>query len=279
MSEAEEKVTKKKPFELRCDLREGFCCVCVKKLPMEGAMVVKTSRVLGLDKGSMPDCFSVCGPRCAQFLDSKDKLARPSQRVLLRRMSSALLGTDVLVGDRVRTLRDFSANRKIEAGEGTVHNIVKSSSSSISSSCISSSSSSSSSSVLDSERGCGEILVKMAVGGPIVHVWPSGLSRVADDDADGDAGRSRPVKAAPQNVLAELCQNRLARIGELEASVGAQKQRAVGAVTHRRDAEKLRNELKDAADSAREKEERYEAESRRAQRHFFYCNIAVGSRS
>jgi hypothetical protein len=194
MPKAEEKVTKKKRNELRCDLRDGFCCVCEKELPTEGATVVKSSRVLGLDKGSLPNCFSVCERRCANFLDSKDKLARPLQRVLLRRMSRALLETDVLVGDKVTTIQDMPPNRYIEAGEGTVHNIKSSSSSS-----------SSSSSVLDSERGYGEILVKMAVGGHIVHVGPSGLSRIADDDADDDAGRSRPVK-----VDEELERGRLA---------------------------------------------------------------------
>jgi hypothetical protein len=256
MTDADEKGRKRKRNELRSDLKGGCCCVCENELPTEGARVVNTSRVLGLSKGSVPNRFSVCQQRCAKFLDSKDKLARHPQRVLLRRMSKALLGTDVLLGDRVRTIRDMSANRNIEAGEGTVHNIVKSCSSSSSSSSI----------ILDSERGHSDILVKMTVGGGIVHVCPSGLSRIADDDADDDARRSRPAKAVPNNVLTERCQNQLARIEELKASVDAQKQRAVGADADRRTAAHLRNELSNAADAAREQEERCEAQARTAQR-------------
>lgn len=261
MTEAEGKRRKRMRSELRSDLRDGYCCVCENELPTEGARVVKSARVLGLGKVSLPNCFSVCKERCAKFLGSTDKLKRPPQRLLLRRMSVALFGTCVLVDDRVRIIRDMSANRKVQAGEGTVHNIVESSSSS-------------SISVLDSERGSlllqspgrlrAEILVKMAVGGGVVRVWPSGLSRISDDDADDDARRPHPVKAVPNNVLAERCQNQLARIEELKASRDAQKQRAVGADAARRTAAHLRNELSDAAHAAREQEERCEAQARTA---------------
>jgi hypothetical protein len=254
MSRTEEIVTKKKAMELRHDLQDGHCCVCTNELPFMSATVVRSSRLLGLKKGMVGDRFRVCGQRCKRFLDSKDKLRRPPQQLIIRRISSAMLGTDVLVGDKVETIRDTSANRDVVAGEGIVLDVV-----------------------LDSERDCGEIHVNLPVLGT-VRVWASGLRRII---ADENAGRTRRDKlpTAPSTILAEHCPNQSARIEELEASADAQKQRAVGADVDRRAARKLRLALNEAAAMARQLKEGQEADARTVQRQFVFCYFAFGPRA